>query len=75
MKRRKCSRTRPELAVRSILVSLAAAGPEGQASLSPPVTHTHTHTPDRKIRAADDNQVRFWVYQTALRRSHEHTLL
>lgn len=33
--------TCPELAVWSILVSLPAAGPEGQASLSPPVTHTH----------------------------------
>ncbi len=37
-------------------MSLTAARPEGQASLSPPVTHTHTHTPKRKIRAAENNQ-------------------
>lgn len=35
--------TCPELAVRSILVGLAAAGPEGQASFSPPETNKH-HT-------------------------------
>lgn len=34
-------------------MSLPAAGPEGQASLSPPVTHT----PQTEIRAAERNLV------------------